>query len=63
MPVNVGVIDRAIRAIIGLILISLAVLGIFKPWGWIGIVPLFTAFIGYCPAYSIVGVKTCKLED
>lgn len=62
MPKNVGVIDRALRAVVGLILIALAVLGIFSPWGWIGVVPLFTAFIGFCPAYTLIGVKTCRTE-
>jgi hypothetical protein len=59
---NVGVIDRALRAVVGLILIALAVLGIFSPWGWIGVVPLLTAFIGFCPAYTLIGVKTCRAE-
>ncbi|HRJ62424.1 MAG TPA: DUF2892 domain-containing protein [Azospirillaceae bacterium] len=62
MPKNVGVIDRALRAVVGLILIALAVLGIFSPWGWIGVVPLFTAFVGFCPAYTLIGVKTCRTE-
>lgn len=62
MPKNVGVIDRALRAVVGLILIALAVLGIFTPWGWIGVVPLFTAFVGFCPAYTLIGVKTCRTE-
>lgn len=62
MPKNVGVIDRALRAVVGLILIALAVLGIFSPWGWIGVVPLLTAFIGFCPAYTLIGVKTCRTE-
>lgn len=62
MPKNVGVIDRALRAVVGLILIALAVLGIFSPWGWIGVVPLLTAFVGFCPAYTLIGVKTCRTE-
>lgn len=62
MPKNVGVIDRALRAVVGLILIALAVLGIFSPWGWVGVVPLLTAFIGFCPAYTLIGVKTCSTE-
>lgn len=62
MPKNVGVIDRALRAVVGLILIALAVLGIFAPWGWVGVVPLVTAFVGFCPAYTLIGVKTCRTE-
>lgn len=59
---NVGVIDRALRAVVGLILIALAVLGMFTPWGYIGVVPLFTAVAGFCPAYTLLGVKTCSID-
>ena len=59
MPTNVGSIDRVLRIIVGLVLISLVFIGPQTPWGWIGIVPLLTAFIGYCPAYSLVGMNTC----
>lgn len=63
MPVNVGTIDRALRAIVGLILIALVFVGPQTPWGWIGVVPLLTAFIGFCPAYTLLGVKTCSVKD
>lgn len=62
---NVGVIDRVIRVIVGLALIAFAVIGPdtgYNMAGWIGVVPLLTAFIGSCPAYTILGVKTCKVE-
>lgn len=60
MKANVGSIDRVLRVIVGLVLISLVFVGPQTPWGWIGVVPLLTALIGYCPLYSIIGVKTCK---
>ncbi len=60
MKTNVGTIDRVARIIFGLVLISLVFIGPQTPWGWIGIVPLVTALIGWCPAYSIFGIKTCK---
>ncbi|NYZ13478.1 DUF2892 domain-containing protein [Azospirillum sp. RWY-5-1] len=63
MPVNVGTIDRALRAIVGLILIALVFVGPQTAWGWIGVVPLLTAFIGFCPAYTLLGVKTCSVKD
>ncbi len=63
MPVNVGAVDRALRVVVGLVLIALAVLGIFSPWGWIGVVPLATAALGFCPAYTLLGVKTCPVGD
>lgn len=63
MSTNVGTIDRILRIIVGLALIALA-LGMIpgvpaSVWGWIGVVPLLTAVVGSCPAYSILGVNTC----
>jgi hypothetical protein len=60
MSKNVGGIDRILRIILGLVLIGLAVAGIFAPWGYIGVVPLLTGLIGWCPAYLPFGIKTCK---
>jgi ABC-type polysaccharide/polyol phosphate export permease len=59
MSSNVGTIDRALRFIAGLILISLVFVGPQTPWGWIGLVPLLTSLIGFCPAYSLFGLSTC----
>jgi hypothetical protein len=58
---NMGTIDRALRVIGGLALLAWALLGTGE-WhilGWIGIVPLATAAIGWCPLYTIIGVSTC----
>lgn len=60
MHQNVGGIDRLLRALVGLGLISLVFVGPQTAWGWIGVVPLFTALIGWCPAYLPFGIKTCK---
>lgn len=62
MTKNVGGIDRGLRIILGLALIALAVLDIapIGVWGYIGIVPLATGLIGWCPAYLPFGIKTCK---
>jgi Protein of unknown function (DUF2892) len=65
MNVNVGIVDRTVRAIIGLLLIAYAIPFGFPNtgwnWvGWIGIVPLVTAVIGYCPAYSVFGFSSCN---
>ncbi len=57
---NVGTADRAIRIILGIALIALAITGTIGAWGWIGIVPLVTAFLKFCPAYAIFGLKTCS---
>lgn len=63
MRINMGAADRIIRAIIGLVLIALVFVGPQTAWGWIGIVPLATALLGICPAYSLFGFKTCKTES
>ncbi|ENZ74989.1 MULTISPECIES: DUF2892 domain-containing protein [Ralstonia] len=59
MQVNVGTVDRVLRIVVGLVLIGLAATGRIGAWGWIGIVPLLTGIVRVCPAYSILGVKTC----
>ena len=60
MNKNVGGIDRILRIIVGLALIASAVLGYFSPWGYIGVVPLLTGAVGWCPAYTLIGLKTCS---
>lgn len=67
MTKNVGSVDKILRIIIGLVLIAYAIpLGFSNTgwnWvGWIGVIPLATAFMGNCPLYSIVGVSTCPME-
>lgn len=62
MTHNVGSVDRAIRIIAGLVLIGLAATGTIGVWGYIGIVPLATGLIGWCPAYLPFGIKTCKTK-
>ncbi|NWG39740.1 MAG: DUF2892 domain-containing protein [Hydrogenophilaceae bacterium] len=63
MKANVGGIDRALRIIAGLILIALALTGTIGAWGWIGVVPLATGLIGWCPVYPLLGISTCKLKQ
>lgn len=62
MKVNMGTIDRTIRAIVGLVLIALVFVGPQTAWGWLGLIPLATAFMGNCPAYGLLGIKTCKTK-
>jgi hypothetical protein len=64
MTANVGSIDRMLRIVVGAALIAVA-LGLFgsayqSAWGWIGIVPLATALISWCPLYTILGIRTCR---
>lgn len=60
MKTNTGNIDRILRAIAGLVLLSLVFIGPQTMWGLIGLVPLLTAIIGFCPAYTLLGINTCK---
>jgi len=67
MTANVGSIDRIARIVIGLLLIAYAIpLGFAHTgwnWvGWIGVVPLLTAFFGVCPAYTLLGISTCPAK-
>ncbi|MFP3873272.1 MAG: DUF2892 domain-containing protein [Thiohalophilus sp.] len=62
MSINEGSVDRGIRVVAGLVLIGLTVAGTIGPWGWIGVVPLATGLIGWCPAYTLLGFKTCKVK-
>ena len=57
---NVGGIDRILRIVVGLALIVLAFLNIGNPWTWVGVVPLVTGLIGWCPAYLPLGISTCR---
>ena len=58
---NVGSIDRILRIVVGLGLLSLVFVGPQTPWGWIGVVPLLTAGIGFCPLYTLLGIRTCPV--
>lgn len=60
MSPNVGGIDRILRIALGLVLIGATLAGLLPAWGWIGVVPLATGLIRWCPAYLPFGLKTCK---
>jgi len=59
MKTNVGGIDRVLRIVVGLALIAWTFFG-GPVWAWIGVVPLVTALVGFCPVYPLVGVSTAK---
>ncbi|WP_433988791.1 hypothetical protein SuNHUV7_25260 (plasmid) [Pseudoseohaeicola sp. NH-UV-7] len=63
MSRNEGTIDRALRVILGLVLLSLVFIGPQTWWGLIGLVPLVTGLMGSCPVYSMLGVNTCALKN
>ncbi len=58
--INISDVERILRVIFGLVLMGLAMAGMIGIWGYIGIVPLVTALLGFCPAYSLLGINTCN---
>lgn len=62
MTRNEGTVDRGLRIIVGLVLLALVFVGPQTAWGWIGIVPLATGLIGWCPAYTVFGISTCPMK-
>lgn len=62
MQANVGGIDRILRIVVGATLILWAAVAAGPAWAWIGVVPLVTGIIRWCPAYLPFGIKSCKVE-
>ena len=62
MQKNVGSTERVIRVTAGLGLISLVFIGPQTPWGWIGLLPIATGLIGWCPPYALLGINTCPVN-
>jgi len=61
MKANIGNIDRTVRFIAGIALIAMAATGVIGLWGYLGVVPLATAFFRFCPAYLPLGINTCPV--
>ncbi len=59
MKMNVGTIDRVVRAVLGVALIGATLSGVIGVWGWIGVVPLGTAVFSFCPLYAVLGINSC----
>lgn len=64
MKQNVGTIDRVIRVVLGVALIIFALIGesVTAKFGWIGVIPLLTAFAGFCPVYTLLGFNSCACK-
>jgi hypothetical protein len=60
MTRNIGTIDRIIRVVVGLVALSLIFVGPKSLWGLLGLIPLVTALVGWCPPYAMLGIKTCR---
>lgn len=62
MRANEGMIDRAIRVVVGAGIVSLAFIGPQTPWAYLGLIPVVTGLVGFCPAYALLGVSTCPVR-
>lgn len=64
MKANVGGIDKVLRVVVGIALLSLVFVleGTARWFGLVGLVPLLTAFVGFCPLYTLIGVNTCPVS-
>lgn len=62
MKKNIHNIERIVRVVVGLILTSLAFWGPANLWFLLGLVPLATGLIGWCPPYAICGINTCSIR-
>lgn len=60
MKINVGQTDKILRILSGVGLLSLAFMGPKTAFGYVGLVPLLTGLVGYCPLYSVLGMNTCS---
>lgn len=59
MKANEGTVDRVVRVLAGAAILSLAFVGPQTPWGYLGLIPLATGLVGFCPLYAILGFNTC----
>lgn len=62
MKSNVGGVDRILRIVLGAAMIALTLTGNIGVWGWLGVVPLATGVIGWCPPYAMLGFSTCSTK-
>jgi len=60
MKSNVGGLDKILRIVAGLVLIGLGIAGIGAPWTFVGVIPLATGLVGWCPLYLPFGISSCK---
>ncbi|MGM0517558.1 MAG: YgaP family membrane protein [Pseudomonadota bacterium] len=58
MTPNMGTIDKWLRIVVGILLIALAIFGVIGWWGYIGIIPLATGLVNFCPVYRLIGMNT-----
>lgn len=62
LPMNEATIDRVIRVVLGVVVLSLTVVGPHTLWGLLGLIPLATGLVGSCPIYTLLGFSTCPAK-
>lgn len=63
LPRNEHNVERVLRILLGVGLLAIAFVGPKTPWGYLGIIPLFTGFVGSCPLYTVLGISTCPVHE
>lgn len=58
ITLNMGNVDRALRLVLGIVLVALAALGYLGAWAYVGVVLALTGLVAYCPLYSVLGIRT-----
>ena len=58
MKTNIGKVERVVRVVAGVGILSLAFVGPQSAWGYLGVLPLLTGLLGWCPPYALLGVST-----
>lgn len=62
MKTNEGTLDRVLRIAVGILLLALTFTNTIGMWGYIGVVPLVTGLVGWCPLYTVLGINTCPMK-
>ncbi|MGE4132250.1 MAG: DUF2892 domain-containing protein [Bdellovibrionales bacterium] len=62
MKMNEGGLDRVLRVVVGVGVLSMAFVGPQTSWGFVGIVPIATGLLGWCPIYTLLGINTCPMN-
>lgn len=63
LKANEGTVDRAMRIVFGIMLVSLVFVGPHTAWGWLGLLPIATGLVGWCPLYAALGMDTCEANS
>lgn len=61
-PKNEHKVERVVRVIVGIGLLSIVFVGPQTAWGYLGLIPLLTGVLGSCPLYTVLGISTCRKD-